>query len=131
MLAAGQIHDPVGSLEGRGEVVKMATSQGNVSPPFFLVMVGITTWRLKIRLEPGFLLKTKGGRDQGEIDWSDRSAGKWVETGGDKRKEERQMGEEKRESCSRRKQPNNPGDRDLGGKEEIKQRDVAVGMKKD
>lgn len=34
---------------------------------FFLVMVGVATWRLEIRLEPGFffLLNTKGGRDQG------------------------------------------------------------------
>lgn len=50
---------------GRREAEKMATSQGNVSPHCFLVMVGVATWRLEIRWEPGFLLKTKRGRDRG------------------------------------------------------------------
>lgn len=94
----------------------MATSQGNVSPPFFfLVTVGVATWRLEIRLEPGFFfcLTLKEGGIRGEIDWRGRSTGKGVETEGDKGRK-RDRWREKRVGCSRRKQQHKPGERDLG-----------------
>ena len=39
-------------------------------------MVGVATWRLEIRWEPGFLLKTKRRRMEAEIDWRGRGKGK-------------------------------------------------------
>lgn len=62
--------------QGKRVAEKMAASQGNVSPHCFLVMVGVATWRLEIRWEPGFLLKTKRRRMEAEIDWRGRGKGK-------------------------------------------------------
>lgn len=54
----------------------MPTSRGNGSPYCVLVMVDAATCRLKIRLEPGFLLKTKKKGGLRETDWRGRVKGK-------------------------------------------------------
>lgn len=87
----------------------MTASQENVSPPWFLVMVGIATGRLEMRLEPGVLLKTKGGREGLERQ-------KYMKRGGDRGrygKRETDGGKE-RVGWSRGEQQNKLGDRDLG-----------------
>lgn len=65
-------------------------------------MVGIATWRLEIRWEPGFLLKTKRGRD---------CKGKGEETEEDKRRRNRRRGRE-----PMLKQQNKTGEIDLEGR---------------
>lgn len=83
---------------------------------FFLVMVGVATWRLEIRWEPGFFcLRRKEGGSEGETDWRGRSKGKGEETEGDKGRKREQMGGGERERESGRKQQNKPGEIDFGG----------------
>lgn len=57
-------------------------------------MVGVATWRLEIRLEPGFFCLTLEGGIGGERDWRGRSTGKGVETEGDKGRKRQMEGKE-------------------------------------